>query len=99
MVYTFACPIPCHRVIKVDADTEDEAITKILAAGAVSCRNRANLQGCVEKHRHMPVLHETQLREIVRVSMEPESFAASPMTRRESTVNRLSGASYGTGAA
>jgi hypothetical protein len=97
MVYTFACPIPCRRVIKVDANTADEAITKILAAGAVSCRNMANLKDCDEEHRHMPVLDEGQLREIVRFSMESESSAGLPMTQREETTNRLKGSSYSAG--
>jgi hypothetical protein len=97
MVYTFACPIPCRRVIKVDANTDDEAITKILAAGAVSCRNMANLKDCDEEHRHMPALHEEQLREIVRFSMESESLATLPMTQREETTNRLKGSPYSTG--
>ena len=99
MVYTFACPIPCRRVIKVDASTDDEAITKILAAGAVSCRNMASLKDCDEEHRHMPVLHEEQLREIVRVSMESELLATLPMTRRDETTNRLLGSPYSTGVA
>ena len=99
MVYTFACPIPCRRVIKVDANTDDEAITKILAAGAVSCRNMATFKDCEEEHRHMPVLHEEQLREIVRLSMEPESFTAFSMTSREGVTNRLKDAPHATGAA
>jgi hypothetical protein len=97
MVYTFACPIPCRRVIKVDANTDDEAITKILAAGAVSCRNMANRKDCEEEHRHMPVLHEEQLREIVRFSMESESRATVSMTQQEEMTNRLKGSSCSTG--
>jgi len=81
----------------VDANTDDEAITKILAAGAVSCRNIANLKACDEEHRHMPVLHEEQRREIVRLSMESESPARLPMTQREETTNRLKGSPYSTG--
>ena len=98
MVYTFACPIPCRRVIKVDANTDDEAIAKILAAGAMSCRNMENLRECDEEHRHMPVLQEAQLREIVRFSMESESLAPLPRTQREETTDRLKGSPYSTGA-
>ena len=97
MVYTFACPIPCRRVIKVDANSDDEAVTKILAAGAISCRNAANLKDCDEEHRHMPVLQEAQLREIVRFSMESESLATLPMTKREEMTNRLKGSPYSAG--
>ncbi|MBE0556031.1 MAG: hypothetical protein IH628_02255 [Proteobacteria bacterium] len=81
----------------MDANTDDEAITKILAAGAVSCRNMASLKACDEEHRHMPVLDEEQLREIVRFSMESESLAPLPVRQREETTDRLKGSPYSTG--
>lgn len=72
MVYTFACPVPCKRIIKVYANTDDDAIKKIIAAGAISCRNISNQSGCENRHRHMPSLPKNQLTEIVRLSMELE---------------------------
>ena len=72
MVYTFACPVPCKRIIKVYATTDDDAVNKIIAAGAISCRNISNQSCCANRHRHMPSLPKNQLMEIVRVSMELE---------------------------
>lgn len=76
MVYTFACPVPCDRVIKVYANTDDDAVKKIIEAGAISCRNIANRSYCEKGHRPMPSLPAKQLREIVQLIMESES---SPM--------------------
>ncbi len=72
MVYTFACPVPCKRIIKVYATTDDDAVKKIIAAGAISCRNNSTPSCCENRHRHMPSLPQNQLMEIVRVSMELE---------------------------
>jgi hypothetical protein len=72
MVYTFACPVPCKRIIKVYATTDDDAVNKIIEAGAISCRNTSNQSCCEYRHRHMPSLPKNQLIEIVRVSMELE---------------------------
>ena len=82
MVYTFACPVPCRRVIKVYAHTEKDAIDKIIVAGAMSCR-MANKRACERGHHRMPSLPEDRLREIVRLSMETESVDGAPMTMNE----------------
>ena len=34
MLYAFSCPAPCSRVLKVDARNDDDAVNKILGAGA-----------------------------------------------------------------
>jgi hypothetical protein len=73
MVYTFACPVPCQRIIKVHADSDDEAIERMIVAGAMSCRNAAHRRYCEEGHRRMPSFSMEQLRQIVRLSMEAES--------------------------
>jgi hypothetical protein len=72
MVYTFACPVPCKRVIKVYASTDDDAIRKIIAAGAISCRNISRLSCGEQRRTRMPLLPKNQLQEIVRLSMELE---------------------------
>ena len=33
MKYSFKCPAPCNYEIKVDAQTDDDAVNKIMAAG------------------------------------------------------------------
>ena len=72
MIYTFACPIPCSKMIKVYASNDDDAITKIIKEGAIGCRNREK-QSCRENDfRHMFPLPEELLREIVRLNMKVE---------------------------
>jgi len=69
MIYRFVCPSPCKREIIINADDDAEAIMKIIAAGALSCRNMACRSYCEIYHKAMPSLPENRLREIVRVSM------------------------------
>jgi hypothetical protein len=93
MVYTFACPVPCRRVIKVYANTEEDAIDKIIVAGAMSCR-MANKGVCEEGHHRMPSLPEERLREIVRLSMETESADRAPMAINEKMTKPFKRVSY-----
>ncbi len=37
--YSFTCPFPCTNKINVDAENRDDAVMKIVMAGAMSCRN------------------------------------------------------------
>ena len=72
MIYTFSCPLPCNRVIKVDANNDDDAIKKIITAGAINCRSVTN-RSCHEKHMsYLPPLKEKLLKEIVMFSMQSE---------------------------
>lgn len=97
MIYTFACPVPCNRVIKVYANTDDDAINKIIVAGAMSCRNMANKKYCEKGRHNMPSLPEEQLREIVRLSMESESVDGMHMTMSEKMTKSLEGSLYTVG--
>jgi hypothetical protein len=72
MVYKFVCPAPCNREIMVDATNDDDAINKIIGAGAINCRNIENTP-CCKKVLHLPPLSEKELREIVRLSMNVEN--------------------------
>jgi hypothetical protein len=96
MVYTFACPVPCRRVIKVYANTEEDAIDKMIVAGAMSCR-MANKKACEEGHHRMPSLPEDRLREIVRLSMATESVDGAPMMMNETMTKTFEGVPYGAG--
>jgi hypothetical protein len=72
MVYTFSCPLPCDKSIKVNASCDDDAIKKIITAGAINCRNELN-RSCSEKHTYcLPPLKEKHLQEIVKLSMKTE---------------------------
>ncbi len=42
MTYTFSCPAPCSRVIRVEAHDDEDAVGKIIQAGAMICRNRGS---------------------------------------------------------
>ncbi len=68
MVYTFSCPPPCSRVIMADANNDDDAINKIIEAGAINCRNIKNTSSCKKNH-HLSPLSDKELREIVRLYM------------------------------
>jgi hypothetical protein len=72
MVYRFTCPVPCNRVIKVYAHNDDDAVKKIITAGAINCRNMGHQSCCEKDHRYMPPLPEKKIREIVQLSMELE---------------------------
>ena len=78
MVYRYACPSPCRRVVTVHADTDEEAIERLIGAGAMGCRNLAYRNECREGHHHMPLLSEVQLRQIILWGMEAE--ASVPFT-------------------
>ena len=41
MIYTFSCPAPCRRVIRVDARNDDDAVGTLIKAGAMTCRQTA----------------------------------------------------------
>jgi hypothetical protein len=97
MVYTFACPVPCHRVIKVYANTDNDAINYIIVAGALSCRNIANLKYCEKSSRDMPSLPEERLREIVRFSMESEPVDRTQMIMSEAMTKTLEESLYTAG--
>ena len=94
MIYTFVCPIPCRRIIKVYADTEEDAIDKIIVAGAMSCR-MANKRACEEGHHRMPSLPDGRLREIVRLSIEMESVDEAPVTMNKKMTKTFEGFPYG----
>jgi hypothetical protein len=56
-------------VIRVDACNDEEAIGKIIRAGAMTCRNRKSPALCDANHPAMSPLPEKQLREVVRMMM------------------------------
>jgi len=75
MTYTFSCPAPCSRLIRVEAHDDEDAIGKIIRAGAMTCRNRGSQDPCDTTHLVMTPLPERQLREVVRLSMRADDPA------------------------
>ena len=76
MIYSFACPAPCNREIKVDARDNLDAVEKIITAGAISCRNSDSLCICNHAQVVMSPIPEEQLRHIVSLCMREECDAA-----------------------
>ena len=72
MVYTFTCPSPCSRIIMIDANNGDDAVYKIIEAGALICRNINNTSCCKKVHDLSP-LPEKKLGDIVRLCMNVEN--------------------------
>ncbi len=77
MNYSFTCPAPCNREIKVQANDNLDAVEKIIMAGAISCRNVHNQCSCTQAPFGMSPIPEDQLRRIVSLCMQ-EEWEASP---------------------
>ena len=56
----------------VDATNDDDAVNKIIGAGAINCRNIKNTP-CCKKVLHLSPLSEKELRKIVRLCMNVEN--------------------------
>jgi hypothetical protein len=76
MIYSFACPAPCDREIKVEALDDSEAIEKMITAGAISCRNSDTQCSCNRAQIAMSPIPEKQLRHIVSLCMREECEAS-----------------------
>ena len=72
MTYTFSCPAPCRRVIRVNARDDEDAVGKIIEAGAMTCRNGRSRVACEKSHSLMTPLPEKRLREVVQMIMQSE---------------------------
>jgi predicted small metal-binding protein len=60
MKYSCQCPPPCNYEIKVEANNDDEAVEKIMQAGAVHIK---------EAHSDVK-MSEAQMRSMVRSNMK-----------------------------
>jgi predicted small metal-binding protein len=65
MEYSLTCPSPCNYEIKVEANSDDEAVGKIMQAGAAHIN---------EAHSDMKISEE-QMRSMVRSNMKKGSCA------------------------
>jgi predicted small metal-binding protein len=61
MKYSFKCPAPCNYEIKVDAQNDNEAMSKLVASGKVHAK---------EKHPDMPPMPEQQLKDMLKAGMK-----------------------------
>lgn len=95
MTYTFACPVPCSRVIRVDACDDDDAVRKIIEAGGMTCRSRESSKPCRTPHPPMSPLPDKQMVDLVRVSMTVDDLPEAAV--RDQTVRRAYGVKGGIG--
>ncbi len=82
MIYTFACPHPCTRMIQVDAHNDEDAIWKLINAGAMTCRNKESNDPCNRALPCITPLSYPQLREAVRLIMLKVITQVHPKLRR-----------------
>jgi len=61
MKYSFKCPAPCNHEIKVDAQNDDEAMSKLMAAGKVHVK---------EAHADMPPMPEKEMKDMLKKGMK-----------------------------
>lgn len=76
MIYSFACPAPCNREIKVDAHDTLDAVEKIILAGGISCRNSDSQCSCSHAQVDMSPIPQEQLRHIVSLCLREECDAS-----------------------
>jgi hypothetical protein len=72
MTYSFACPLPCRREFKVDAEDNSDAVNKMIMAGAISCRNSKNPHRCPGAHFDLSPIPDSQLQRIVSLGLRQE---------------------------
>lgn len=77
MTYTFMCPSPCNRMIRIDAGSDDDAVRKLIRAGAVECRTAGGQSACKKATIRLSLLTVRQLHEVVRLSMTAEESVNS----------------------
>jgi hypothetical protein len=73
LTYSFVCPVPCSREIRVEAKDNLDATDKIIMAGAISCRNGKNQCICEKAKFRMPPIPEEQLKNIVSLCIREEN--------------------------
>ena len=74
-IYSFSCPLPCNREIRVEAKNILDAIDKIIKAGAIGCRSGKKQFLCEKRHLDMPPMPENQLKHIVSLCTREECKA------------------------
>ena len=74
MIYNFSCPAPCRRVIRVDARNDDDAVGKLIKAGAMTCRTKSSDDTCDTTRPVMSPWTDIQLRGVVRLIMRAEEL-------------------------
>jgi predicted small metal-binding protein len=61
MKYSFKCPAPCNYEIKVDAQNDDDAMNKFIAAGKVHAK---------EAHPNTTPMSEQKMKDMFKAGMK-----------------------------
>jgi hypothetical protein len=69
MIYSFLCPMPCNHEILIDAENDDDAVTKLMLAGALRCRNARYRCRCEKSKHDASPMSEAELRRTVSMCM------------------------------
>lgn len=72
MTYSFECPFPCNYEIRVDAINNEDAVIKLITAGAIRCRNIKYRCHCEKAQHDMLPISDEKLKQIVRTCMRGE---------------------------
>jgi len=72
MIYSFLCPTPCSHEIFIDAKNDDDAVIKLMKAGALHCRNAKYRCRCEKSQHYLSPISEGELNRIVRMCMRNE---------------------------
>lgn len=72
MIYSFLCPTPCSHEIFINAENDDDAVIKLMKAGALHCRNAKYHCRCEKSQHYLSPISEEKLNQIVRICMRKE---------------------------
>ena len=72
MIYSFSCPLPCNREIRVEAKNFPAAVDEIIKAGAIGCRSGKKRFLCEIAPFDMPPIPEMHLKSIVSMCTHEE---------------------------
>ena len=72
ITYSFSCPLPCNREIRVEAKNFPDAVDEIIKAGAMGCRSGKKQFLCEKAHFDMPPMPEMYLKSIVSMCTHEE---------------------------
>ena len=61
ITYSFSCPLPCNREIRVEARNFPDAVDEMIKAGAMGCRSGKKQFLCEKAHFDMPPMPERRV--------------------------------------
>ncbi len=74
ITYSFSCPLPCNREIRVEARNFPDAVDEMIKAGAMGCRSGKKQFLCEKAHFDMPPMPERRVMGMKIVAMMVSTF-------------------------